>query len=159
MNELSDLPAVGPAFLVSQLGYYAAAAFGRGLRQLHLEPRHVGVLRLVVRSGGMVQGDLVRRLHVLPSRLVLLLDELEGLGLVERRTDPADRRRNIVVPTEAGRARMQSVAKVSDDLDEQLLAALPTAERSAFIATAQRLAAAHGLLPGVHPSYQEDTDA
>ncbi|WP_124342994.1 MarR family winged helix-turn-helix transcriptional regulator, partial [Cellulomonas algicola] len=44
------------------------------------------------------------------------VDELEALGYVERRTDPADRRAKLVVPTARGRDHRRVHAAILDDL-------------------------------------------
>lgn len=41
-----------------------------------------------------------------------LVDELEGLGYVERKPDPADRRAKLVCPTERGLAQMHTADRV-----------------------------------------------
>ncbi len=47
-------------------------------------------------------GEVASRLHCDPSNVTGVVDRLEERGLVERRPDPADRRRRLLVPTAAG---------------------------------------------------------
>src|ERR671925_1509231 len=61
-----------------------------------------------LREGRRSQQDLCIAMHLDPNNCVLLLNELEGAGYVERRRDPADRRRHIVEITAAGREAMAS---------------------------------------------------
>ncbi|SEC85029.1 MarR family winged helix-turn-helix transcriptional regulator [Rhodococcus koreensis] len=49
-----------------------------------------------------------------PSQLVLLLDELEGDGLVVRTADPSDRRHKLIVATEAGHSVCAQARHSSD---------------------------------------------
>jgi DNA-binding MarR family transcriptional regulator len=48
-----------------------------------------------------------------------LVDELEKLGYVERRPDPADRRAKLVCPTERGRLQMQAADAVMRTIEER----------------------------------------
>jgi MarR family transcriptional regulator, transcriptional regulator for hemolysin len=59
---------------------------------------------------GLSQVDLAEVLELQPISLVRLLDRLVEHGLVERRSDPRDRRANRLFLTPAGR-------QLSDDLD------------------------------------------
>ncbi|GAA4596505.1 MarR family winged helix-turn-helix transcriptional regulator [Planotetraspora phitsanulokensis] len=83
-------------------------------------------------AGRMSQQALLETLEVDPSVLVVILNDLERDGLVERRRDPADRRRHIVEITPAGR-KAQSVVEdaiaaverdLFADLDDEQVAQL-----------------------------------
>ena len=50
------------------------------------------MLRWIHANGGKNQRELAAHLGVVPSRLVVLLDELETKGLVARERSPQDRR-------------------------------------------------------------------
>src|SRR5262245_63694648 len=91
-----------PAFLVAQVGAHAATKFGERLSAINLSSPHAGILRVVHTSGGISQQSLAEHLRILPSRLVVLIDELEERGLVERRADPADRRSYALYLTNRG---------------------------------------------------------
>ncbi|MDQ4491936.1 MarR family transcriptional regulator [Sinomonas sp. ASV486] len=67
-----------------------------------------GVLRMIAEYGGRAV-DLAGKLGVSAPVLSRHLAELEGLGLVERRRDPEDRRAQLVALTEAGRAQLEDV--------------------------------------------------
>src|SRR5918994_4581900 len=56
-----------------------------------------------LRDGALPQSELCTSMHLDPNNCVLMLNDLEAAGHVERRRDPADRRRHIVVLTPAGR--------------------------------------------------------
>src|SRR5437763_8702685 len=85
-------PTAGLAFLLSQVGAHAAARFAERLAPLNLTPPHAGILRVIQQADGLSQQALGEKLGMFPSRLVVVLDELEQRGLVERRDNPADRR-------------------------------------------------------------------
>ncbi|MCB9742303.1 MAG: MarR family transcriptional regulator [Alphaproteobacteria bacterium] len=149
-------PEVGLAFLVSQLGWHTALEFGRRLERLGLTPQHVGVLRLLACDPLAVtsQAAIGRRLGVLPSRLVVLLDELGDRGLVVRRANPGDRRSKRVQLTPAGREAFAEVEALTAELEGELFSALTPEQRAQLHALTRALADHLGLAPGVHPAYR-----
>jgi DNA-binding MarR family transcriptional regulator len=88
-----------------------------------------------------------------PTRMVFLTDELEKLGLVERRRNPADRRSHALYLTEAGTAMLARVREVIRAHEAAITAGLSDAERDQLTALLRRLAADQGLaehsLPGM----------
>jgi DNA-binding MarR family transcriptional regulator len=86
-------------------------------------------LRVVHTSGGISQQSLAQHLRILPSRLVVLIDELEERGMIERRADPADRRSYALHLTNTGRDTMKAIGRVARDHQDALLASLSTQER------------------------------
>jgi DNA-binding MarR family transcriptional regulator len=75
-------------------------------------------------TGQMSQHALQETLDVDPSVLVAVLNDLERAGLVERRRDPADRRRHIVEITTAGRQSLTTVQDALATVERQLFADL-----------------------------------
>src|SRR5579872_1512753 len=99
----------GPAFLLAQLGSHAARKFAERLEKLRLQPAHAGILSIVSATPGLTQQALARRLGMVPSRLVALLDELDARGLIRRSSDPRDRRRHALVLTDKGEKALASI--------------------------------------------------
>jgi MarR family transcriptional regulator, organic hydroperoxide resistance regulator len=62
------------------------------------------VVRIVGRFPGIAAGRVSEILHLHPSTLTGVLKRLEAHGLLERRSDPADARRALLVLTAKGRA-------------------------------------------------------
>src|SRR5947209_20610992 len=60
---------------------------------------------------GAPQQELVDALCMDAKNVVLLLNDLEDLGHLERRRDPEDRRRHRVLITESGRAALAHAAR------------------------------------------------
>jgi DNA-binding MarR family transcriptional regulator len=77
-----------------------------------------------------LQQQLCEALWLDPNNCVLLLNELEDLGYVQRRRDPADRRRHVVELTEAGRAALERAQAAQESLGDELFAALSDEERA-----------------------------
>lgn len=77
----------------------------------HLRPRH-GAIMAYIAPDGTRASELSERSGQHKQVVGTLIDELEHLGYVVRRPDPADRRAKLVVPTEAGRDQMVQAAKI-----------------------------------------------
>ena len=85
-----------------------AELFERLAEQGHgdLRPRHGGVLAYLDEDG--IRPTELARLSGRHKQVVgRLVDELEDLGYVDRRADPADRRAKLIVPTERGLEAMR----------------------------------------------------
>jgi DNA-binding MarR family transcriptional regulator len=146
-------PESGVAFLLVQLGFHLARVFGERLEPLGLEQRHAGVLVRLAENDGRSQQAIAEVLGVNPTRMVFLTDELEKLGLVERRRNPADRRSHALYLTEAGTAMLARVREVTRAHEAAITASLTGAERDQLAALLQRVASDQGLvehsLPGM----------
>ena len=113
------------AFLLAQLGAYAAERFGERAAALDFTRPQAGLLRLISREPGQSQQAVARRLGTPPSRLVALVDGLEQRGLIERRRNPGDRRNYALHPTAAGEQAMADLSQVSLE-HEQAIGAGPS---------------------------------
>ncbi|MFI0727874.1 MarR family winged helix-turn-helix transcriptional regulator [Streptomyces sp. NPDC021225] len=75
------------------------------LRSFNLAPRHLSLLSYLLFDGPMPVNELAARLEVAPTTVSLMVGDLSRQGVLERRTDPADRRRTIVTITEDAETR------------------------------------------------------
>ncbi|HEX5266594.1 MAG TPA: MarR family winged helix-turn-helix transcriptional regulator [Acidimicrobiales bacterium] len=151
MTEVSDQAWATVGFLLSQLGSANARWFHETLVPVGLEPRQFAILRWVAQDEGRSQQALGDALGIAPSRMVALIDELEERGLVERRTNPADRRARALHVTADGRRLLATAMERALAHEAQLCAPLTLDERQALVELLQRVAAGQGLIPGVHP--------
>jgi MarR family transcriptional regulator for hemolysin len=78
------------------------------------------------------QAALALQLSVDTSTMVRLIDDLEYAGLVERRIDPADRRRRHLVATDRGRRLDASVRAKIQLAEDHVLRCLESKERETF---------------------------
>jgi DNA-binding MarR family transcriptional regulator len=95
-------------------------------------------------QGAMPQQALGELMHVDPNNLVLLLNDAEANGWVERRRDPSDRRRHIVVLTDAGVAALARAEEAIEDVEDQVLGPLSAEERATLRRLLQKAAAGDG---------------
>jgi DNA-binding MarR family transcriptional regulator len=142
------------AFLVAQVGGLAAMRFADRISAAGVTPPQAGLLRVVSAEPGRTQQAVASQLGLLPSRLVVLVDELESHGLVERRRDPSDRRNSALFVTDAGMATLREIGNLARTHGEEFLAPLSKDDRASLSDLLQRLAEHHGLAPDVHPGYR-----
>ena len=147
-------PSAGLAFLLSQVGAHSAAKFAERLEPLGFKPYHAGILRAIRQGDGLSQQALGEKLGMFPSRLVVVLDELEERGLVERRDSPTDRRSYALHLTEAGRDVLEQIGRIGREHQDALCAALDKSEQAQLTELLTRIAAQQRLTPGIHPGYR-----
>jgi DNA-binding MarR family transcriptional regulator len=128
MNPATKSPqTTGTMGLLSQLNrvVYRRATedvIGMKLKQLI-------TLELLVKNEGCLQQELGATLMVDPNNCVLLLNDLDDRGYVERQRDPQDRRRHIVVITAAGQKALAKAEAKLEALEGEVLVNLDPAER------------------------------
>ncbi|PSL03135.1 DNA-binding MarR family transcriptional regulator [Haloactinopolyspora alba] len=116
MNDVEEL-----RYLILALQREGNRRFAAGLRPLDLTPAQGEALSLIATHEPMtlngLGGLLVCDSGTNPSRIV---DRLAASGLVERETDPDDRRQVRLTVTPLGRDRAAQVHAVEDELDGML---------------------------------------
>jgi DNA-binding MarR family transcriptional regulator len=147
----------GLAFLLVQLGLYGARQFGARLAPLGLEQRQAGMLLRLAVNQGRSQQAIAEMIGVNATRMVFLVDELEKLGLVERRRNPADRRSHALYLTSAGTATVDRVRAIAAEHEAALTAGLTAGEQEQLIGLLRRIAAEQGLHPGGMPGSLPET--
>jgi DNA-binding MarR family transcriptional regulator len=143
----------GAAFLLAQLGAHAASLFATRLAELDLAPAHAGAFRILAATPGITQQALAAALGTLPSRLVVIVDELESKGLIERRPHESDRRSYALHLTEQGKTTLQAIGRVAREHQQALLSALSEEEQTTLSGLLQCVADQQGLSRGVHPGF------
>jgi DNA-binding MarR family transcriptional regulator len=96
--------------------------------------REFSLLTALDESGPDSQAALSRRCGIDRSDMVALVNDLARGGLLERRPDETDRRRNVVSLTAAGRERLQALREVIAAAQDELLAPLSASERERLVA-------------------------
>jgi DNA-binding MarR family transcriptional regulator len=127
--------------LIHHLDRVARRRFEIALEPTGLRPRHVLALTILRDLGAVTQGALGDALRLDPANLVGLLNELEQRALLERRRDPADRRRHIVELSPAGRSVLASAESALASVQDDVLSGLEDDERSTLHTLLLRAAA------------------
>jgi DNA-binding MarR family transcriptional regulator len=126
MNPATQTPqTTGTMALLSQLNrvvYRRATEDVLGIKQLI-------ALEILVRNEGCLQQELGATLMVDPNNCVLLLNELDDHGFVERQRDPKDRRRHIVAITPSGVKALQKAEAKLEELEGEVLSNLDAGDR------------------------------
>src|ERR1044072_2768542 len=89
-------------YLLYRLGLRSGQLFNTFLQESGLRLRHYAVLRYLAGSAGALQRELSTRLGYDPSAIVGLVDDLEKLGLTQRRPPPHARRSQTVLLPRGG---------------------------------------------------------
>jgi DNA-binding MarR family transcriptional regulator len=144
----------GSAFLLAQLGAHATDRFAKRIAPLGITPPHAGILRFIAASPACNQQALARRLGVLPSRMVILIDELATKGLVERKRSTKDRRHSELVLTANGKRTLAKLSRLAADHEADLCAGLTKKERELLAALGRKIVRQQGLTLDVHPGYR-----
>ena len=76
---------------------------------LGLTPGEARTLVRIATLEGSRQLDIAQRMGIEPMTLSTYLDRLQGLGLIERRPDPADRRAKLIFTTPAASELIASI--------------------------------------------------
>ena len=134
------VPLMGP--LLDYLARRLRAEAEVELQRFGLRARHVIALTLLRDFGERSQSDLAQVLGIEPTNLVILLNDLEAAGLVERRRSAADRRRHIVVLTAAGARMLTDVEHVVATIENRMFEALEPDERTSLYTLLQHATAA-----------------
>ena len=130
-------------FLLKRLGMAAKERSFAAYEELGLHPYHHAILAVLDEGSRETQGAIADALGYDKGQLVGLLDDLENAGLIERRRDPADRRRQTVRMTPAGRKTLGRFRGLSQRLENEFFASLDDRERDRLHALLLRLAEQH----------------
>ena len=130
-------------FLLKRLGMTAKEKSLAGFDEAGLHPYHHAILAVLDEGQRETQGAIADALGYDKGQLVGLLDELEEGGLVVRQRDQADRRRQIVQMTPAGRKTLGKLRALSTRLDAEFFAPLDADERAQLHGLLLRLAEEH----------------
>ena len=130
-------------FLLKRLGMTAKEQTIGAFDEAGLHPYHHAILAVLGEGSRETQGAIADAIGYDKGQLVGLLDELEDAGLVSRQRDQADRRRQIVQMTPAGRKTLEKLRRVAARVEDEFLSALSEKEREQFHALLLKLAEHH----------------
>jgi DNA-binding MarR family transcriptional regulator len=134
-------PVGGRVFRVSSDDDRLAEAFWAVARRLRhrtkvalepwdLSPSLARALSVLARDGDLRLSALAERLRIVPRSATEVVDDLQRLGLVDRRPDPDDRRAVLVGLTAAGERTARAIQDARQAEGERFFAALDGADRA-----------------------------
>lgn len=127
------------AFLASDIGRLFRKRFDVAARQLGVTGPQWRMLAAIRRSPGTNQVALASWLEVEAITAGRMIDRLEKLELVERRHDPADRRKWRLFLTPASERLMDQLASCAKDVFAEALSCFDEAEQRQLLSLLQRL--------------------
>ena len=142
--------AARPGFLLRRLHQIHVALFIEECAAFEVTPVQYSIMTAVQAHPGLDQARLGEEVGVDRATLANVAGRLEARGLVLRRASPADRRVRLVEMTEAGSALLARMDAPARHAHARTVAALPDADRRAFIEALARLVEAgngHGRAP------------
>ncbi|GAB3227657.1 hypothetical protein GCM10027447_19030 [Glycomyces halotolerans] len=115
--------------LLSLTTAHSQRLVNRELSALGSRKYHFAVLAALDEHGPASQTALSGWTGIYTSDLVAAVNELSERGFVQRRTDPADKRRNLISITSAGLKHLEAMDETLTALQERILAPLDEDER------------------------------
>lgn len=146
MAPKSQTEPSGESALTGRLGYLLKHAQLRfagisadSLERIGVSGPQAAVLALASDGAPRSQQELALALGIDRTTMVGILDDLEAAGLLERRPDDNDRRRNVVALTPRGVGVLADAEAARSDAEARFMEGLSASERDVFIATLRRL--------------------
>lgn len=128
-----------PTWLLGQAAARSHRLVADGFGAEGVRGYHFRLLAALDQYGPSSQADLGRAAGIDRSDVVATVNELAADAMVDRSPDPDDRRRNVVTLTERGRALLQRLDAVLDDVQDAVLAPLTQTERATLVGLLRRL--------------------
>ena len=128
-------------WLLARAGHLLGGALHGSLAALDLTPRELSVLAAAA-TRPWPQLGLAAAVGLDKTTMVAAVDALERRGLVRREQHPDDRRVRLVTVSDDGRRLLAQASAAADELERELLAALPTGDRDRLVPLLRALVAA-----------------
>ena len=112
------------------------------LEPWELSPSLARAMSVLARHGDVRPGTLAEHLRIAPRSATEVVDDLQRLGLAERRGDPADRRAVLVSLTGEGERVSRDIRAARQQAGEQFFATLSLTDRAELIRLLRELRAA-----------------
>ena len=119
-----------PGYLAAFIAEHATERFERALADERIRTKHATVLAVIDAEGPMSQRALCRRLRIDKSPMVGLVDDLERLGLAERRRSDSDRRVQDIHLTGKGRDAVAHVMEIAAAENDRTFGVLDDEQRA-----------------------------
>ncbi len=124
---------------IAVLGRKMAAHLDKELKQYDLKISYWPTLFLLWEQEGLSQTELAQACMTEHYTTTRILDKLEILGLIERRSDPNSRRTFRIYLTDKGRELEQPLTQLARQVNDRFLDRLPEEDRAPFIRMMQEV--------------------
>ena len=128
-----------PSWLLARVALLGARTVTAHLEEVGMRRAHYALLVALREDGPASQAALGRRLAADRSDMHRTVGDLEARGLIARKPDPADRRRNVVTLTAPGAAALREVDARVDEAQAELLEPLEPEERDELVRLLRRI--------------------
>jgi len=108
-------------FRLRRIQNQLSGAFSTQSVEIGLRPGEFSALAIISANPGLSQAKLSREVGLDKSATVAVVDDLERLGMAERRRSPDDRRRHALYTTEAGEAALVTLFARLADVEQDVL--------------------------------------
>jgi DNA-binding MarR family transcriptional regulator len=118
------------SIVLYKLAGWIGSEMDRALEFTRLKTRHYSVLSILTYSGPWSQLAVGQKLRIDRATMVAVVDDLERLGLVERKRSLEDRRNYDLQLTDAGRETVKAAETAITTLETQLFAPLSKTQQT-----------------------------
>jgi len=147
----STLPVLVPSekllgrssFLLNKAAQRIRDIYEQVLSPMKLTGKHIGVLFILEERGSISQNELGKCTYIDRSTIVDLIDDLEKMGLVERKEHPTDRRSHAIYITAKGKELLPVVDKQALEIEKKFLDCLSAQEQKSLIQILRKLVLSH----------------
>ena len=119
-------------FQLGVTGSQITQSFSRRIEHLALSHKQVGLLAVVDAGVATSQREIATQLHVAPSLVVTLVDQLTRSGAVRRTRSQSDRRVQTIEITDEGRKLLKTATDIASRLDADLRTLLSPDDQQAL---------------------------
>ncbi|HOJ52512.1 MAG TPA: MarR family transcriptional regulator [Syntrophales bacterium] len=126
-------------FQLTKTSQAAVKFLGQKVASLGITPIQSLILRLLGDSDEVTATVLAKRSELDMATLTGIIDRLEGGGLIERRTNPEDRRSFLICLTDRGRELAKKVEEIIKEANREFTRDLSDEERKWVLSTLIRL--------------------
>ncbi|MGS0756059.1 MarR family winged helix-turn-helix transcriptional regulator [Roseateles sp. GG27B] len=135
IDGLEDLP----GHYIRRLQQIAVGIFMDETADVNVTPVQFALLFAASRQAGLDQRTLAGKIGLDTSTIGAVVDRLESRELIERKVSPDDKRVRLLSVTPAGEQLLQGVMPAMLRAQDRMLAPLPEADRSTFMAMLKRI--------------------
>ena len=139
MSEAPSRLRSKPSWLMNRASARAHRLIGESMAAVGGHAYHFAILAALDEFGPDSQVQIAHRCGIDQSDVNTMLNELVEQGHVARTPDPADRRRNLVTLTAAGRRRLEALDTTLTGVQQVILDALSATERDMFTGLLTRI--------------------